>query len=97
MNPILPRFTVRAFFVITAVLAGVSLVVSSAIRGNEVARGVAMGLLFIALALLSYAIVYGLVYVLAVRRPETSAPTSPFAGEDPPEQVMVPVEQFPKM
>jgi hypothetical protein len=95
-RPILPRFTVRTFLWSTAVLGGCSWVVARAIRGERWAQGSALAMLFLAMVFLLYAIAYAAAYVVASRAPKVTPPTSPFAGQDPPEQVMVPVEQFPK-
>lgn len=96
MNQILPRFTVRTFLWVTAVLGGVSWVVARAVRGEVWAQGVSFAFLFIAILFYLFAKTYAATYMITSRTPKVAPPTSPFAGEDPPEQIMVPVEQFPK-
>ena len=95
-NPILPRFSIRKFLWVTALLGGVSLVIARAVRGEIWAMAFSLSLLFVGLAFVLFTLVYAMAFVINVRSPRVIPPTSPFAGENPPEQIMVPVEQFPK-
>ena len=94
MNQILPRFTIRSFLWITAALAVLSIAVSGAIGGNRWAQGMTLGVAFLGLVFSLFSLIFAMAFVASSRHKAVQATSSPFAGQDPPDQVMVPIENF---
>jgi vacuolar-type H+-ATPase subunit I/STV1 len=96
MKQILPQFTVRTFLWLTAALGVVSLVIGRAVRGDLWAQSFSMAVLFIVVAFILFCMAFSVAFVVASIFHKPNQASSPFAGEDPPDQVMVPIEIFPK-
>ncbi|HIF33649.1 MAG TPA: hypothetical protein EYG57_05725 [Planctomycetes bacterium] len=96
MNKTLPQFTVRTFLWLTAALGLASLVVGRAVRGDLWAQCFSMAGLFVVTSFILFGVVFSAAFVMASRLQKPNEPSSPFAGEDPPEQIIVPIEIFPK-
>lgn len=62
---LIPRFTIRALWVVLTVCAFVSVIVGMAVRGQHWAWGVTIGLLSLVLIALVHAGWFGLVWMLA--------------------------------
>lgn len=93
---LIPRFSIRLMLVLTAVCAVFFLVVSFAGNGSHFAAGFVVAVLTVLLAMMGYAVVFLLSYAFArflrLVRPE-SRPTSPFATDSLPPQVIPPQGQ----
>jgi hypothetical protein len=62
----LPRYSLRAILVITAVCAVIFLIVSQGMRGSTWATGVSIGLLALATAMLAQALGFFLVWLFSL-------------------------------
>ncbi len=90
---LIPRFSLRALLIATAVCAMFSLVIAGAVRGQEWAIGVTAGVIALAAIVLFHPLAFALAAVMAgIRRQMTPPPagTSPFATAGPPRQVLPP-------
>ncbi len=71
-------------------------VVGRAVRGDLWAQCFSMAGLFVVTSFILFGVVFSAAFVMASRLQKPNEPSSPFAGEDPPEQIIVPIEIFPK-
>ncbi|MHB8899912.1 MAG: hypothetical protein ACYC6Y_14290 [Thermoguttaceae bacterium] len=63
---LLPQYSIRLMLGITAALAAVFSVVGLAVRGQEWAIGVSMGMAGLAVAMVTYAVFFGILWVFSV-------------------------------
>jgi hypothetical protein len=96
MKSVLPRVSLRSYMAIVAGMGGVSMILSRAYAGEVWAQGITMALAYLATMFAFYAVTFATAFVVAASTPRTELPSSPFAGEAPPDQIMVPIDSFPK-
>lgn len=89
---LLPRFRIRGLLLGTAVCAVGALVLSMAVAGRPWAVGASMGLLALALWAAASAILFGLTMLLGLVSGRDDDTASPFAGDEPPPQVLRPYD-----
>jgi hypothetical protein len=90
---LIPRFSIRALFVVMALCALFSLVIASAVRGQPWAIGATAGVASLATMLVFHPLAFAIArYFARLRRRVTSPPggTSPFATAGPPRQILPP-------
>ena len=90
---LIPRYSMRWLLLATTVFAGYSLLVSVAIRGQSWAAGIAIALGSLFLVMFVHAMFFLVSFMLAsvlwlTRSSETAK--SPFAGAEPPPQIVEP-------
>jgi hypothetical protein len=86
---LIPRYSLRWLLALITVSAGVSLVLSYAIRGQDWALGAAAGLGCLAIVMTLYAVTFLAAWAIAqiemaIFRSGGGEGTSPFAGNTPP-------------
>ena len=77
---LIPQFTIRWMFGLTAVMAVLFLVISWAVQGSAWAIGVSAAVVALAIAAIVYAAMFALVWLLSLKglvRPTKSRATSP--------------------
>ncbi len=91
---LVPRFSLRGYLLATIVAAIFFVVMSFAVRGSAWALGFAVGLGSLVVAFAAYGLVFAAAwYFVEVRLArDRVTPTSPFASDLPPEQVLPPTE-----
>ncbi len=89
---LLPQYSIRLMLGITAALAGVFSILGLAVRGQSWAIGISVGLGGLVVAMLTYVVFFGILWVFSVvasplldrplraRRISLSGTSSPFAG-----------------
>ncbi|HZL88085.1 MAG TPA: hypothetical protein VFB96_06880 [Pirellulaceae bacterium] len=90
---LIPRFSIRALLVVTALCALFSLVIAGAVRGQPWAIGVTAGIASLGTLLVFHPLAFALArYFARLRRRMTPLPagTSPFATAGPPRQILPP-------
>jgi hypothetical protein len=95
---LIPRFSLRWMLLATAVVAGLSLVLSQAVRGADWATALLAALCAVLAVFALYGWTFGFAWVLAwvgrrlraKYRPPVAR--SPFADAGPPRQIVAPVE-----
>lgn len=91
---LIPRFSIKALLVATAVCAAFSAVLAEAVRGKPWAIGVSASLAAVAVMLLLHAVAFAMASVLALLRSLLTPPpagASPFATSGPPKQIVPPL------
>jgi len=91
---LIPRVSLRTYFVATLVLAIFCVVLGFAVDGREWAAGVSLAIIGAVGALAMYAVLFAIAWVfvegrMAAQHPQ---PASPFITDEPPKQVMPPVD-----
>ncbi len=93
---LIPRFTIRGLLLLMTVSSFVSLILTFAVRGRAWAIAVSAGIAGLLLALVGYAFVFGVAYVVAftagLLRGNAGGPSTPFATAEPPPQIIPPDE-----
>ena len=95
---IIPRFTLRWLLALTTLCGGLSLVLSYAVRGQEWAIAVSLGLATIPLLFLLHAATFMAAWLISQgmsfmgRRLAPAPAHSPFAASGPPKQIVPPLE-----
>lgn len=90
---LIPRFSLRALLLATAVCAVLSLVLAGAVRGQAWAVSMTAGFSTLAALLVVHPLAFAVASVLSLLRKQLSPPpsgTSPFATAGPPRQVIPP-------
>lgn len=90
---LIPRFSLRALLIATAVCAVFSLVLAGAVRGQPWAIGMTAGLGSLVVVFLLHPLAFAVASVLASLRGQVTPPpvgTSPFASAGPPRQIIPP-------
>ena len=90
---LIPRFSLRALLIATAVCAVFSLVLAGAVRGQPWAIGMTAALGAFLAVMLLHPLAFGLALVASSLRVKVTPPpagTSPFASSGPPRQIIAP-------
>jgi hypothetical protein len=90
---LIPRFSLRALLIATAVCAVFSLVIAGAVRGQSWAIGVTAGFAALVAVMLLHPLAFGLALILSSLRVKVTPPpagASPFATSGPPRQIIPP-------
>jgi hypothetical protein len=90
----IPRFSIRTYFVATVLLAIFCVVLGYAIDGRLWARGISVALIAAVGAFGMYAILFAIAWVFVEGRElrRYTKPQNPFVSDEPPKQVMPPVD-----
>lgn len=90
---LIPRFSIRALLIATAVCAVFSLVIAGAVRGQPWAIATTAGAFSLAALLVFHPVVYAIAALIAGVRKQSEPPPpgqSPFATAGPPRQILPP-------
>jgi len=90
----IPRYSIRTYFIATVVLAIFSVIFGYAIDGSLWARGVTVAVIGAAGAFGIYAVLFAIAWIFVEGRMAMEVPVaqSPFVTDEPPKQVMPPVD-----
>lgn len=91
---LIPRFSIKALLIATALCAAFSAILAEAVRGKPWAFGVSAALAAVAILLLLHAVTFAMASVLALVRSLLAPPppgASPFATSGPPKQIVTPL------
>jgi len=91
---LIPRFSVRSYFIATVVLAIFFVMLGCAVNGQGWARGVSVAIIGAAGTFAVYAVLFAIAWSFVEGRAllVKPRPQSPFAGDDPPKQIIPPVD-----
>jgi hypothetical protein len=91
---LIPRYSIRTYFVTTVLLAIFCVVLGYAIDGQLWARGVSVGVISAVAAFGMYALLFAIAWFFVEGRAmlQHTPPQSPFVSDEPPKQVLPPVD-----